>query len=117
MLPAKDWRDVRDRGMRNPGSRRCRRPPAGGAGFGIGVAWPAEHRRAGATAQALFERPQRIARLRVDDFQMRQIHARRLPRGCIRNVGRRDHDDGAAGLGHACQRREQQFQFAHAVGG
>src|SRR3546814_2798290 len=54
----------------------------------VGMQRPAQHRSTGRAAQALFERPQRVARIGVDDFEMAQVHTRRLPRRCIWQIGR-----------------------------
>ena len=82
----------------------------------IGLLRPTQHRGAGAAAQALFEGPQRIARVGLDDPQLRQVHPGRLPRRRIGQVGRRDHHHPLALLRTTRQRRQQQRQLAYAIG-
>ena len=82
----------------------------------VGLLRPAQHRGAGAAAQALLECPQRIARTGLDDLQPGQVHARVLPGRCIGDIRRGDQGDDATGAGHPRQRRQQQRQLTHAVG-
>ena len=71
-----------------PAVRRDLQPAQG---LCVRLPWPADHHRAAAAAQALLERPQRIARRGFDDVQHAQVDTGCLPRRRIRQVGRRDH--------------------------
>ena len=106
------------RGMRSPGMRpvsaaTCRRRSARSSAF-CGQPNTAAH---APLRRHCSNGPQRIARIGVDDLQRVVTHTGRLPRRCVRAIGRGDdRDDAAVALAHACERGQHQAQFADAIG-
>ena len=101
----------------NPIVRRYRPRPAGVAMRDRQPACGQHSTAAQATrTQALLARPQRIARRGVDQMHVREVDAGLPPAGGIGQVGRGDDGDVVAGLRQSRQRRQQQAQFADAVG-
>jgi len=80
----------------------------------VGLVRPAQHRRAGRRAQALFGGPQRLFRCGVDDLQLGQVQPGGGPGRGMRAIGRGDQYDRAFALAQPGQCRPDQRQLADA---